>query len=191
MKINEDNVVGEMRNQNPRALEYVIKVYGRSLYALARRILSGTGSDQDVEECISDVFVIAWKKISEFNKNKGTFRTWLLILTKYKALDYHRRLSRTQGVKEEMNDWIVGSERPDEIVFSLEQRKELVQVINQLPEPDRTILIKRYFQYESITQIANCMGLSVKAIENRLIRTRKSLKQQIIKLREGDDYGHK
>ncbi|MCZ1264257.1 sigma-70 family RNA polymerase sigma factor [Paenibacillus tundrae] len=190
MRINEDNVVNEMRKRNPRALEFVIQVYGGSLYALARRILSGKGTDQDVEECISDVFTIAWNNIGEFNENKGTFRTWLLILTKYKTLDYYRKLNRVPATKE-FNDWIEGSERPDEIFIYKEQNEELIQIIDQLPEIEKSILIKRYFQFESIAQIAEYTGLSNKAVENRLLRLRKLLKQQLIKLREGDGDDYK
>ncbi|WP_425341289.1 sigma factor [Brevibacillus borstelensis] len=54
------------------ALEYAMSVYGKNVYALVHRIIGGIGSREDIEECVSDVFIAAWKKIAEFDEGRGT-----------------------------------------------------------------------------------------------------------------------
>lgn len=188
MNITADNVIAQLQRKNPAALEYLMDTYGSGVYGLVYRVLTGIGSKEDIEECVSDVYVAAWENVRQYDGQKGSLKTWLLIVAKYKALDYRRRLSRdkaiicqsvhepgTEAVEATGNIGATGS-IVEEKVISGEEKRQIVTAINTLGEVDRQIFIKRYFLYENIEDIAKHFGLSRKAMDTRLWRIRNALK---------------
>ena len=86
-----------IRDSNQSALEQLINAYGTCVYQLISLILQGLADPDTVEECCSDVFISVWEKRERFNPLRGSLRTWVLILARYRALDYRRKLYRKQG----------------------------------------------------------------------------------------------
>ncbi|GED52455.1 hypothetical protein BBO01nite_16960 [Brevibacillus borstelensis] len=74
------------------------------------------------------------------------------------------------------------------VVLSRERSAQIVALIRSFPEPDRRIFIKRYFYYETLENIAAETGLTKKAVENRLFRSRQALRQQMHLLEQEDTY---
>lgn len=167
------------KNRDMLALEEAIDVFGPSVQALVRRVLSGAGSSEDVEECVSDVFWAAWHNIESYEESRASFRTWLLVLTKYKALDLRRKLIRRGGEITMLRevDEIRSQYSTEHHVISRESSRELIGFVRGMSEPDRSLFWHRYFYYESLDELAALFGLSKKAIESRLYRCRMALKQ--------------
>lgn len=103
------NWADRFKNRDMHALGEAIDVLGPSVQSLVRRVLSGAGSAEDVEECVSDVFLAAWHNIASYDESRASFRTWLFILAKYKALDLRRKLLRPEEISIALPD--VGDER--------------------------------------------------------------------------------
>ncbi|MDF2720634.1 MAG: hypothetical protein K0Q59_309 [Paenibacillus sp.] len=178
MNRDEQQLAEGLRQHRPSALERLMDTYGQGVYGLVSRILAGAGQAEDVEECVSDVFLSAWRRIGEYDREKGSLRTWLLILAKYAALDARRKLLRSPGA-EPFEDRDKAGANVEEAVISKEANAELIATVNALPEPDRTIFYRRYFYYETVEQIANGLRLTGKAVENRLYRLRKRFKAKL------------
>lgn len=178
--MNEDDqhLVNALRCRLPSALERLMGRYGNGVYGLVSRILEGAGQEEDMEECVSDVFLAAWRRIDEYDMAKGSLRTWLLILAKYCALDARRKLLRRPGA-EPFEDRGTTGASVEETVISKAASAEMIALINALPEPDRTIFYRRYFYYESVEQISKGLKLTGKAVENRLYRLRKMFKAKL------------
>ncbi|HOB20978.1 MAG TPA: sigma factor, partial [Candidatus Atribacteria bacterium] len=93
-------LVEQLKKKDPKALEQAMDLYMDSVYRLAAGILRNTGSTMDIEECVQDVFIDAWNLIDQYDPERGSFRTWLLILCKYKALNRRRSLADKARVVE-------------------------------------------------------------------------------------------
>jgi RNA polymerase sigma-70 factor (ECF subfamily) len=167
-----------LRSQSASALEQLMDRYRNSVYGLVNRVLAGAGRTEDMEECVSDVFLAAWRRIEQFDSEKGSLKTWVLLLTKYLALDTRRKLLKRPGM-EELRDKVDIRESLEETVISKEASKEMIKQINELSEPDRTIFYRRYYYYESVEQISISLSLTSKAIESRLYRLRKMFKEKL------------
>lgn len=74
-----DMCIEAMKRKDASALEGIMNEYGKLVYALAYRILNGLATKEDVEECVSDVFVSIWNDINDYSKLRGSFKTWILI----------------------------------------------------------------------------------------------------------------
>jgi len=177
MRITEQNAAEGLRSRDPRALEFVIDTYGDNVYQLVARIC-GQSAREDLEECASDVFMDVWNKIGKFDESRATLRTWILVLAKYKALDYRRKASG-KPQEDVMAEDQASGEQTERIVLLKEERTRLIELVGSLPEVDRRVFVHRYVYEERIDAIAAHLGLTGKAVESRLVRIRKWLKDRL------------
>ena len=176
MEYSQVELVRGIKGRDTSAYEYMISKHSKMVYYLAFKILAGSHSKEDIEECVADVFLDAWVRIGEFDEGKANFRTWLLILTKYKALTYRRRKGISQAVN--IEDIELGDDTDLERQVLLRQdQAQVMEIINSFQEPDREIFIRRFLLGEKINDLAKAFNLSRTAIDNRLLRGRKLIKE--------------
>ncbi len=176
MQYSQGELVQKLRNKDSAAYEYMIGKYTKTIYSLAYNILSGSHSKEDIEECVADVFLDAWVKISEFDEEKANFRTWLLILTKYKALTCRRkkRLNNVMDIEDvEIKDDI----NLENQIFLRQDQEQVIKIINSFEKTDREIFVRKFFLGEEISDLARAFNLSRAAVDNRLLRGRKLIKE--------------
>lgn len=176
MEYSQADLVRGIKNKDSCAYEYMIHKYTRTVYCLAYSILSQSYSREDIEECVADVFFDAWIKIAEFDEEQANFRTWLLILTKYKALSYKRKRHPVNFVdiaKVELKDDI---DLEKQVILRQDQ-EQVMDIINSFPKTDREIFIRRFLRGEKINDLARSFNLSRAAVDNRLLRGRKAIKE--------------
>ncbi|HKD76497.1 MAG TPA: sigma-70 family RNA polymerase sigma factor, partial [Ktedonobacterales bacterium] len=166
-------------------------------------ILNNAGTSQDVEECVSDLFVSVWHEYDAFDPKRGSLRTWLTMRAKYLALDRRRYLLRKQAatialsafdLDSEATDGVIdGAERierqraqeywtADSLESMLERHEDharLHEALARLSETDRHLVYMRYFQLASTEEMATQTGLSRHAIDTRIWRARKQLKEAL------------
>ncbi len=93
-------LIHQISKRKPEALAKIMDIYINNVYSLAKSILCHISTEEDIEECVQDTFLDAWIYIDRYNPDRGTFKTWLLILCKYRALNIRRaRLNRPQEVE--------------------------------------------------------------------------------------------
>lgn len=183
-------LIGQLKKKKEFALEQVMDIYMDPVYSLASTILRGYGQTVDIEECVQDVFIDAWNKISEYDPGRGKLKTWLLILCKYKALSYKRRLSpqnrvfKIEDLKRESQQ--IEASNVEASFLAKEERQKIIEAIRSLPDLDRQIFLRVYILDESIEEVSKSLGLSRQAVDNRLWRGRKALRKYF-KNTEGRD----
>lgn len=170
--------------RDPAGLDELTLLLGHKSYRLAQMILGGLGNEQDVEEVVSDALVAAWNRAAEFNPERSTLTNWLLMLTKYAALDRRRALRRQTLDADGEAKVIPLSAAPepavaasDELLLLEEDQAALHEALRRLPAADRELLIRRYFFEEALTEMARDLGLTRGALDTRLWRARQNLKR--------------
>jgi RNA polymerase sigma-70 factor, ECF subfamily len=186
--LTDDELLRGLRQRDSGALEELADAYAAPIYALCHRVLSGVGTAQDVEECTGDVLYLAWERAGQYDPGRAPLRTWLLILAKYQALAYRRRLGKQTDPVLLPEDQ--PQDGPEQALAQREQREAIQQALNQLPQVDKELVYRRYFLGERVDAMAASMGLSRQATDNRLWRARKALKQLLTWWREGEVVGH-
>jgi RNA polymerase sigma-70 factor (ECF subfamily) len=204
----DDDLAQRIRERNPEALETLINRYSREIFYFIRLVLDGVGVAQDAEECVNDLFVAVWQEIDSFDPGRGTLRTWLTMRAKYIALDRRRQLCRrqTHNVQpaDENRQWASdnsgrrkvygwgGYESDNRVALpphpessmehlleQTERREELRLALATLPELDRYLIYQRYFKFASTEELAAKTGLTRHAVDTRLWRARKSLREAL------------
>lgn len=140
-------------------------------------------SAEDIEECISDVFCEFYNNIEKFDPEKGSVKTLLCTIAKNKAIDE----IRTRGVLSEqisIDDEENGMQFADEFLLEEELitdelKNTLISEINALGEPDREIIVRKFYFTEPTKSIAKKLGLTVSAVDTRAHRALKKLKEKL------------
>jgi RNA polymerase sigma factor (sigma-70 family) len=178
-----------------RALEALIRRYSREMSYFIRIVLEGVGTLQDAEECANDLFVAAWREIDSYDPARASLRTWMTMRAKYIALDKRRQVQRRHagvisldGERKKSSGESNGSEVPalylsdnsmEGLIEQQERREELESALNELNSLDRRLVLMRYFQLTPTEQICAETGLTRQAIDTRLWRARKVLRDTL------------
>lgn len=205
----DEEIAQKLQQRDPEALETLISRYSREVFYFIRLVLDGVGVAQDAEECVNDLFIAVWQEIETFDPERGTLRTWLTMRAKYIALDRRRQLCRRQthtvppadGSRpwafsetsrgRRTSNWS-GGERDlraalpaqtetsmEHLLEQSERREELRLALATLPELDRYLIYQRYFKYASTEELAAKTGLTRHAVDTRLWRARRSLRDAL------------
>lgn len=176
--MNDAQIVSALLERDERVMSHVIDKYARLLWSVAGAILTPTGATEEVEECVADVFIQLWSAPEKFDPRRGSLKNWLCMVARSRATDRYRRLSRESTVSLE-DVWLADAMDLTESILSKERGQALQNAIGALSEPEREILLRRYYYEQKPRQIALAMELNVKQVENRLYRAREKLRKTL------------
>ena len=183
--LKDDELIPKLLNREQDAYLYLMDAYNKLLWVIVGGILGKVGTVQDIEECISDVFIQLWKNPQAFNQQKGTLKSYLAVIAKSRALNTYKKLTRVKII--ELNEAIQSTD--DDLfdyIVEKDMSQELYDAIQTLAEPNKEILMRRYFFDEKPRRIAESISMSIKEVENRLYQSKVKLRK---KLEGGSYYG--
>jgi len=154
----------------------MVDAYSKLLWVVVGGILKNMGTTEDIEECISDVFLQVWINPKAYDSKKGTLKNYLAVIARSKALNSLRKLTRADIIGLDEN---TVSAKDDLLadVMNKQMYQELYTAINSLSEPNKEVVIRRYFYDEKLGQIAKIISISVKEVENRLYQSKLKLRK--------------
>ena len=171
-------MVRAIGNRDEEVLGQLMEKYAHLLWPIAAAVLKNVGCDQDVEECVADAFIYLWEHPGSFDPKRGKLKTLLCILTRSRAIDRYRELSRRNTVPLE-EALCGGGVCPQEAAAQEETRDELREQIRSLGELNREILVRRFYYDQKPREIALATGLTVTQVNNSLYRSKRQLRQAL------------
>lgn len=166
-----------------RGLELLIKRYSGLVFSVVRGRLAGLCPAEDIEECVSDTFISFYRSMAGFDPEKGSIKGYLCTIAKRRAAELYARKKReapTVSIDDEAAAELTADEFSiDEAVIEGEARHRIFEAVNALPEPDREILIRKYYLREPSKSIAERLGMSASAVDTRACRALKKLKSEL------------
>ena len=134
---------------------------------------------EDIEECIADTFIRIWKNAANIKIQNDTMKGYVICAARSIAIDRYRKIKKELGNKT-VDEFIADDAILEQTVEDNINIGTVENLIHELPPPDKEIFLRRYFLCESIKEIANKLNMGEKAVESRLFRGRKKLKEQLI-----------
>ncbi len=160
----DPELVLAMASGDSDALGVLYDRHGALLLATAARMLR---SPREAEDLVHDVLLEAWQKAGDYERARGSVRTWLLIRLRSRALDRWRRASRIRTETMEahhLEDLLPA--RADDPGQTLDQARVRRAVLG-LPETQRQVLELAYFEGLSATEIAERLTIPVGTVKSR------------------------
>ena len=174
-----------IKKKDHRGIDYIVDLYSDKISYIVNSILNGYSNKEDIEECISDVFISVYNDIHTYDNKKGKFETFVFIKAKYIALDYKRKIIKKKEYEKIKEDRLlkinenIAYESAEKEVIKKEKLKDIANFINNLKEPDKTYFYLKYFINMESKEIAKKYNTTLSSVENRLYRCRLALKKII------------
>ena len=165
--------------------------YCNYVYAVVVNVLRNCGSREDMEECVSDVFVKIYRSYSKGELREGDLKGFVGAVAKHTAIDYMRKLTthnkRNTSMDDEDFPEMASDTRVDTDAENKDRNRVILEMVNSLGEPDSTIIIQQYFYDRTAKEIANSIGMTPAAVQKRSTRARDKLKDMLMKMGIGKE----
>ncbi|NTV53221.1 MAG: sigma-70 family RNA polymerase sigma factor [Candidatus Firestonebacteria bacterium] len=140
---------------------------------------------QAVDEA-QEIFLKIFHKIGSFQGN-SSFSTWLYRVTANHCMNsLRKRKSPGKGYPVSLNQEDADGElpvlrdsktvSPEEVYAQKELRRHMVALIQQLPDPQRQVIMLCHYEHMSYTEIAEVLELPLTTVRSALFRGRQRLK---------------
>lgn len=175
MKSTEKNFIKRLQSGKEDALEYIVEQYFPLIKGIVLQILEPLQQEGLVEECANDIFLSAWQNAKQFTGEKNDFKNWLCAIAKFRAIDYYRNEVRKKDIPTEYMDIHFAE---DDHIARVETIDEMMTLFQQLENIDQKIFIMKYLLDCHSDEIANSLGMTKAAVDNRIYRGKKKLQKQ-------------
>ncbi len=165
--------------RDEEAISHSSRQYGAYCYAIAYRVLAVR---EDSEECVNDTWLDAWNSMPPHRPS--VLSAFLGKITRRIAIDrYREKHAQKRGggelplALEELSECIAGDGDPVRQTELKEIAGAVGRFVNDLPDTERRLFIRRYFHMESIADLAHAFGFGQSKVKSMLHRTRGKLQR--------------
>ncbi len=177
--MDDSRIIELFEKRDEAAIRAVEHKYSVFLKRIAGNVLK---NEQDVEECVSDTYYKAWRRIPP--EKPRDLPSFLGKIVRDSAVDVYRsrRTKRRLGTEYELSldelGELIASEQTPESEFDAKVLSGAVgRYLGTLQVQRQKIFIRRYFFFDSVKTIAASYGMSVSAVKTVLFRLREGLKE--------------
>ncbi len=178
-----EEVVRRAQQRDAPAFTRLIARHERAALAMAYGLLGDPNAAGDV---VQEAFVRAWERLADL-KEPSRFGPWLCGIVRNMAIDALRRSrnepkagSETPAVQDARHPLGYGDcPDPSDDLARRERDAALAAAIESLDDVSRSAIVLRYYDGLSSKQIGDLLDLAPAAVDMRLTRARRHLRQRL------------
>jgi RNA polymerase sigma-70 factor (ECF subfamily) len=166
--------VPQAKAGEPEAWDALFRRYQLPLYVYVFELVHDEQTSLDL---VQETFIAAVRHIGTL-RNDGKFGSWLFGIAHQKCIQRWRKQNREEILFDEIAaapDEFEGS--PDNLLIRREQEAEFMELLNQLPLPQRSVLLLHFVEDFSLEEIAGITGIPIGTVKSRLHYAKKSLRK--------------
>lgn len=174
----DEELLEAFRRSDAGAFEEVFARYSHLVFSTCLRVLEDA---QAAEDMTQEVFVRLWRRPELYDPARGRFVSWLLSVTRNRAIDElrsrgRRRSHETSGEMERDVDEPTASDDPLMAAELADQRAVLRAALDELPEEQRSAIELAYFGGLTHLEIAMLQRQPLGTVKTRIRLGMKKLK---------------
>ena len=174
----KDILTQRLKRHDEAAFEEVMNKYlplvSNIVYNIGRERLS----KEDMEETISDIFVILWNNTDKIIE--GKLQGYLCRIARTKALDRLSKHKKPQTL--DIEELEIQSDFSMEVTAEIDDVTEILhELIDELHEPDREIMLRYYYYQQTAPMIAKILRMNKETVNSKIRRNKEKLR---LKLKE-------
>lgn len=173
----EKKLLLRLKNKEAKAIDEAIEIYTPYLATVLYNMVDSRLSKEDIEEIVSDVFVVLWQNADYIDLEKGTVKSYIATTARNFAL---KRLNKKK-------DYICLDDvdlADDEFAEPASDDDFLWKAVMRLGEPDNEIFVRYYKFDEKLKNIAKETGLNIYTVKTKLSRGKHKFKRILLNAEE-------
>ena len=151
----DEDLVGRLVDGDELALRELLRRYERPLSHFIYRHTGG----RDVEDLYQDTWLRVVQHAARFDRSRR-FSTWLFQIAVNLCRDWHRRPPPDPAL---LPDSAANDARP-----AVEARVDATRLLSTLPEPQREVVLLRYYQDLTEDEVAHILDCPKGTVKSRL-----------------------
>lgn len=170
--LTDAEIMLKVAGYDSKALELLYDRYAPILYSLIKKIVT---DKESAEEILSDVFVIVWRQIDQFDFMTNNIYTWLVSLSRNKAIDFlNRKLGKSlpEYTDDYEKEFILPKLSPEihpiELEEVLNNKNRMEKALNSLTDAQRYVLELSYYGGMDQEEIAAKLKIPTVTVKSKL-----------------------
>ena len=174
-----ENTIEKYLDDNDINIEKLINDYSGYIYVIIKNIAKDILSNEDIEEIISDVFVVCWNNRLKIDKGRP-IKNYLVGIAKNLIKLKYRKNSLNLNIDDFENS-LINKFDINEIYENYEKNKIIELSLEKMKKEDKEIFLLYYYNSRNIKEISKILNISTSKVKTKLFRIRKKLKSELIK----------
>ena len=179
MEKDDRTLIDDALGGDEGAYDLLMQRYQRLVFKIA---YGYTGTQEDALDLCQDIFLKAFRGLPSLKKRQH-FKTWLIRVAMNEGVSWTRRHRRHIDGREDLSAVEFGGDgqppAQETEQFHRERQRYLFRGMHRLRHRYRQALILRYFQDQSIREIAGTLGCSEAVAKNTLFRGVRTLRREL------------
>jgi len=160
-----------LRRGERDALERLHSDHGDAVFGLLMATLKDRPAAEDV---FQQVMMEAWQRAGRYDPARGSMRTWLLTIARSRAIDHLRR-----RVPEPRDPADALQHVEEQAIDALHEQWRFAALLERLPDEERDMLRRRFYDGRSQTEIAVDTGVPLGTVKMRMTQGLGRLREMI------------
>lgn len=173
--MSDAQLVEAVRGGDEDALGEIIERYTAYVWVIVWNIVQGKLDEADAKAVVSDAFYTLWKNAAAARPR--SLKGYLGSIARSRAVDALRRTRQELPLEDDIVQ--IPIDGPETEAVKRAEYAALRRAVDSLPEPDRTIFLRRYYLYQTLSEIADTMGLNVNTVKTKLRRGKEILRRAL------------
>jgi RNA polymerase sigma-70 factor (ECF subfamily) len=174
----DEELLRRVGSGDDQAFRELFGRYAAVAHALAFRLVRQA---QVAEEIVQEAFLAVWRNPERYDGARGSVRSWLMGTVHHRAVDAVRREQAQRRRAEQASGLGPGIvEDPiDDVLAAIDlprERKLVRSALGELPEEQREVIQRMYFEGLSQSQIAERTGLPLGTVKSRTLLAMRRLR---------------
>lgn len=176
--LSDEIVVKRVLQGDKQAYAVLVNRYKNLVYRLA---LSSLKNWEMSEDAAQEAFLSAYKNLGRL-ENPSSFGSWIYAITNNVCRNMKRKIKHTAVSLDDLSEHIIAKSTNDnDSRYVREILEALGKIITKLPSKYREVIELRYTEGFTCKKIAAFLGLTERAVINRLYYARKMILKQFRK----------
>jgi len=164
--------VSQARAGEPAAWDALFRRYQLPLYVYVFELVRDEQAGLDL---VQETFIAAVRHLGGL-RDDAKFGSWLFGIAHQKVIQRWRK--RTEVLLDEIPELPDEFEpAPDDLLIRREQETEFMQLLNQLPPPQRSVLLLHFVEDFSLDEIARITETQLGTVKSRLHYAKRALRK--------------
>ncbi len=165
-----------LARREPAALEELFK-YAGLLRLVVRRRFGTAIAEEDCRDIVADTLLHAWRTGERFDPSLSSVKSWLIVLTVYRAREFLRRMGSLSTVSLDHVEPSTCARHHQPAPADEQPSEQIERLLRRLPPRRARIVEMHYYEGCSVLEIAQRLEISQGAVKSHLSNGRADLRR--------------